>query len=171
VDLSTVIADAVGSVAADAAARGQTLAVRRTGTLPLVLGDADALRSAIQNIVGNAVKYSPDHATIEVSADADDSSVRMCVVDHGLGIGPDELPHIFKPFYRGRRAMDAQLRGTGVGLSVVRHVIDAHEGTIEVESRPGEGTTVRVRLPLATAAMMQSSESTLARPSAAASER
>jgi signal transduction histidine kinase len=171
VDLSAVIADAVGSVAADAAARGVTMTVRVNGALPLVLGDADALRSAVQNLVGNAVKYSSDHATIEVSADGVGPSVRIGVVDHGIGIGPEELPHIFKPFYRGRRAMDAQVRGTGVGLSVVRHVIDAHGGTISVESRPGEGTTVTVDLPAATAAIMPSGETTVARPSTAASER
>ena len=171
VNLSVVIADAVASVTADADARGVTIAVRAGATLPLVLGDADALRSAVQNIVGNAVKYSPDDASIEVSADAAGSLVRLCVVDRGIGIGPDELPHIFKPFYRGRRAMDAQVRGTGVGLSVVRHVIDAHEGTISVDSRPGEGTMVTVDLPAATVAAVRSGEPTVARPSAAANER
>jgi signal transduction histidine kinase len=170
VDLSAVIADAVGSVAADAAARGVTIAVRAGGTLPPVLGDADALRSAVQNLVGNAIKYSPDRATIEVSAEGIGSSVRIRVADRGIGIGPEELPHIFKPFYRGRRAMDAQVRGTGVGLSVVRHVIDAHGGTIGVESRPGEGTTVTVDLPTSTAAVVPGA-TTVARPSTAASER
>ena len=66
----------------------------------------------------------------------------------GSGIDAADLPHIFKPFYRGRRAVDAQVRGTGVGLSVVRHVIDAHEGTIAVESRAGEGTTIVVEAAL-----------------------
>lgn len=149
VNLSAVISDAVGSVTADAAARGVTITVRPGVALPLVLGDADALRSAVQNVVGNAVKYSPDRATIEVSAEGAGSSVRIRVVDHGIGIDADDLPHILKPFYRGRRAMDAQVRGTGIGLSVVRHVIDAHEGTVSFESRPGEGTTVTLDLPTA----------------------
>jgi signal transduction histidine kinase len=73
--------------------------------------------------------------------------VQIRVVDRGLGIDKDDLPHVFKPFYRGRRAVDAQVRGSGVGLSVVRHVIDAHQGTIEIDSRAGEGTTVTVVLP------------------------
>ena len=73
--------------------------------------------------------------------------VEIRVADRGLGIDAADLPHIFKPFYRGRRAVDAQVRGTGVGLSVVRHVIAAHRGTIGVDSRAGEGTTVTVKLP------------------------
>ena len=72
--------------------------------------------------------------------------IRLCVVDHGIGIDRDELSKIFKPFFRGRRALDAQIRGTGVGLSVVRHVVDAHGGTIQVESDPGEGTRVTIVL-------------------------
>ena len=86
-------------------------------------------------------------ATVDVSLAVHNDSVRLRVADRGLGIDRDDLPHIFKPFYRGRRAVDAQIRGTGVGLSVVRHVIDAHRGTIHVESQPGEGTVVTVDLP------------------------
>ena len=79
--------------------------------------------------------------------------MQIRVADRGLGIDAADLPHIFKPFYRGRRAVDAQVRGTGVGLSVVRHVVDAHGGTIAVDSRVGEGTTVVVELPAGTGAV------------------
>ena len=103
----------------------------------------------MQNVVGNAVKYSPDAATVQVAIDADAGRLRVSVTDRGLGIDSADLPHIFKPFYRGRRAVDAQIRGTGVGLSVVRHVVDAHGGSIAVDSRAGEGTTVVVELPAA----------------------
>jgi len=75
----------------------------------------------------------------------------VSVSDRGLGIDADDLPHIFKAFFRGRRALDAQVRGSGVGLSVVRHVVDAHNGRIGVDSRPGEGTTVTVDLPASAA--------------------
>ena len=139
----------------DALDRGVTIAVRvgadigAHGDLAAVSGDPDALRSAIQNIVGNAVKYSPDGATVDVAATAQGPAVQIRVVDRGLGIDKDDLPHIFKPFYRGRRAVAAEVRGSGVGLSVVRHVIDAHHGTIAIDSRAGEGTTVTVVLPAA----------------------
>ena len=153
VDLSTVVAEATDALRQDAADRGVTLKVDADGTLPAVKGDVDALRSAMQNIVGNAVKYSPSGATVDISTrvlGGEPPRVQVRVADRGLGIDAADLPHIFKPFYRGQRAVDAQVRGTGVGLSVVRHVIDAHEGTIAVESRAGEGTTIVVELPAST---------------------
>jgi signal transduction histidine kinase len=148
VDVAQVIADAVEGVQHDARDRGVTIAVRSNGTLPPVSGDAEALRSAVQNVVGNAVKYSAGGATVDVASGVRGAQVEIRVVDRGLGIDGNDLPHIFKPFYRGRRAMDAQVRGSGVGLSVVRHVVDAHRGTIQVDSRPGEGTTVTIALPV-----------------------
>ena len=153
VDIAKVVAEATAAVRRDAADRGVTLNVHANGALPAVTGEVDALRSAVQNIVGNAVKYSPSGATVEVSTrvqGGEPPRVQIRVADRGLGIDAVDLPHIFKPFYRGRRAVDAQVRGTGVGLSVVRHVIDAHEGTIALESRAGEGTTVVVELPAST---------------------
>jgi len=146
VDVAQVIADAVSGVSADALDRGIMVTVQPNGTLPLVTGDADALRCAVQNIVANAVKYSPSGAAVDITTHAQDGIVQIRVADRGLGIDAADLPHIFKPFYRGRRAVDAQVRGTGVGLSVVKHVLDAHHATIAVDSRVGEGTTVTMEL-------------------------
>jgi signal transduction histidine kinase len=148
VDVARVIADAVDGVRHDARDRGVTIAVHSNGAIPSVSGDAEALRSAVQNVVGNAVKYSAAGATVDVASDVRGVSVEIRVVDHGLGIDANDLPHIFKPFYRGHRAVDAQVRGSGVGLSVVRHIVDAHHGTIHVDSRVGEGTTVTIALPV-----------------------
>jgi signal transduction histidine kinase len=150
VDISKVVAEATDALQPDAADRGVTLNVHANGSLLAVTGDADALRSAVQNIVGNAVKYSPRGATVDVSTQVPSGEpprVQIRVADRGLGIDAADLRHIFKPFYRGRRAVDAQVRGAGVGLSVVRHVVDAHQGTIAVDSRVGEGTTIVVELP------------------------
>ena len=149
VDLARVIADVVGAIDADARDRGVAIHVHTNGSLPAVAGDADALRSAVRNVVGNAVKYSAAGTTVDVAAAVQGSTVQIRIVDRGLGIDPDDLPHVFKPFHRGRRAAEAQIRGTGVGLSVVRQVIDAHRGDVRIESRPGEGTTVIVDLPVA----------------------
>jgi signal transduction histidine kinase len=153
VDLGRVIADAVNGVVADGSDRGVTVTVRPPGELPPITGDADALRSALQNIVGNAVKYSPAGARVDVTAEMleDGGAVRIRVADRGLGIDASDLPHIFKPFYRGRRAVEAQVRGTGVGLSVVLHVVQSHGGDVHLDSRAGEGTTVTVVLPVAPA--------------------
>jgi signal transduction histidine kinase len=123
-----------------------TVTVHPGPALPPVEGDADALRSALQNIVGNAVKYSPSGGRVDITTHTHHGIVQIRVADRGLGIDAEDLPHIFKPFYRGRRAVDAQVRGTGVGLSVVRHIIDAHHATIAVESGAGEGTSVTIEL-------------------------
>jgi signal transduction histidine kinase len=148
VKVSSVIAGAVRGLDADAHDRGVTIAVHDAPDGPHVIGDGDALRSAVQNVVGNAVKYSPRGATVDVATEIQESTVRIRVADRGLGIDAEDLPHIFKPFYRGRRAIDAEVRGSGVGLSVVRHVVDAHHGRIQVDSRPGDGTTVTLDLPM-----------------------
>jgi signal transduction histidine kinase len=146
VDVSRLVADAVSGVSADARDHGVTITVHPNGALPPVEGDPDALRSALQNIVGNAVKYSSSGGMVDVKTHAHDGIVQIRVADRGLGIDAADLPHIFKPFYRGRRAVDAQVRGTGVGLSVVKHIVDAHHATIAVDSRVGEGTTVTLEL-------------------------
>jgi signal transduction histidine kinase len=153
VDLARVIVDAVNGVVADARDRGVTVTVHPHAELPPITGDTDALRSALQNIVGNAVKYSQDGGSVDVTADVlhDGGIVRIRVADRGLGIDANDLPHIFKPFYRGRRAVDAQVRGTGVGLSVVLHVVQSHGGDVHLDSRAGAGTTVTVLLPATSA--------------------
>jgi len=147
VDVATVIADAVRGVSPDAETRGITVTIHPNGAFSPVTADADALRSAMQNLIGNAVKYSADGGAVDVTTREEGRSVEIRVADHGLGIDAEDLPHIFKPFYRGRHAVDAQVRGTGVGLSVVSHVIAAHRGSIAVDSRVGEGTTITVKIP------------------------
>jgi signal transduction histidine kinase len=147
VDVARVIDEAIRGLRSEARDRGVTINVQSNGSLPAVRGDAGALRSAVQNVIGNAVKYSAAGTTVDVDAGVSGSAVQIRVVDRGLGIDADDLPHVFKPFHRGRRAVEAQIRGTGIGLSVVRHVIDAHGGQVRIDSRPGDGTTVVVSLP------------------------
>ncbi len=117
--------------------------------LPAIAGDPAALGRVIQNLVGNAIKYVGGDTVVRVSARADGGAVVLAVEDEGPGIRPEDLPHIFEPFYRGRDAVDAQIRGSGLGLSLARRVVEAHGGTITVESRVGEGSTFVVRLPAA----------------------
>jgi len=149
VNIAGVVDDAIGLV--DCNARERAIQIKRSGapTVPPVRGDAVALRSCLQNVIGNAVKYSPTESFVAVHLSADERTVRITVADRGIGIDPADLPHVFKPFFRGRRAVDAQIRGTGVGLSVVQHAMRAHGGDVSVDSRPGAGTTVTLILPLA----------------------
>ncbi len=146
VDVARLIDEAVAAASAEARDREIRIDTLVAKDLAPVLGDADALRSAVQNLLANAIKYSRNGSTVDVRAESGADVVRIVVADHGLGIDADDVPHIFKPFYRGRHARDAQIRGTGVGLSVVRHVVDAHQGDVRVSSRVGEGTTVTLTL-------------------------
>ncbi len=119
--------------------------------LPPVLGDPQALRHAFENLVNNAVKYGAKDGRwigVYVSKAADDSSsVEIRVADHGPGIPEHEQSRIFDPFFRGARAIQDQIHGTGLGLSLVKRIIEAHGGSIRVKSAPLHGTEFIVRIP------------------------
>jgi signal transduction histidine kinase/tetratricopeptide (TPR) repeat protein len=114
----------------------------------IVRADSEALRRAFWNLMDNAVKYSPRCFTVWVEADRDGRSARLRVRDHGLGIAPSEQREILKKFVRGASASQAGARGTGIGLSMVQHIVRAHRGSVTVESEPGRGSTFTVLLPL-----------------------
>lgn len=115
-----------------------------------VVGDAAALRSALQNLISNAIKYGGDARWIRVgAAPAGHKGVRITVEDHGLGISPDDRRHLFEPFYRGREAVSRQIQGSGLGLHLVRRIVDAHGGTVSVQSEPGKGSLFTMELPTA----------------------
>jgi signal transduction histidine kinase len=116
--------------------------------LPEVLADALALKSALQNLVANAVKYgAKDESWVGISAAEADGAVEIRVADRGPGIPEEEQKHIFDPFFRGKRALQDQVHGTGLGLNLAKQVVEAHGGTIRVESNPGRGAEFIVRLP------------------------
>jgi signal transduction histidine kinase len=124
--------------------------------LPLVLGDRVALRQALENLVTNAAKYGMKGGNwigifAAKSSDHARDSVEIRVADRGPGIPPDEQEQIFDPFFRGARAMEDQIRGTGLGLSLVKRIVEAHGGTIRVESEPVKGTAFILQLPVAPA--------------------
>ena len=123
--------------------------------LPPVLGDATALRSAVQNLVANAVKYGGRDRWVSVRAqrvrERRRDEVRITVSDHGPGIPAADLPHIFEPFYRGADAIERQIHGHGLGLSLVRRIVVAHGGQVTVATRPGAGTSFTITLPAAAA--------------------
>ena len=112
-----------------------------------ILGDPAALKSALQNLISNAVKYSNGSKWIGLTIQRHGNSVEIRVQDRGIGIPSSDLPHIFEPFYRGREVMDAQIQGSGLGLSLVKHVVEGHKGTIAVDSSHRRGTTFTLKLP------------------------
>lgn len=106
-----------------------------------LVGDADALALALRNLVDNALKYSPASEKVDVKWDHAAGRVSISVVDHGRGIPRDEQEAVFRKFVRGRSAIETSVKGTGVGLAMVRHVLSAHGGEIKLESEPGRGST------------------------------
>ena len=114
--------------------------------LPAILGDAAALTRAVQNLLDNAVKYSPASPTVWLSARAEEGEVFVDVRDEGVGIPRDEQAHVFDRFFRGRETASTT-RGAGLGLSLVQHIVAAHGGRVSLSSEPGRGTTMTVALP------------------------
>jgi len=112
----------------------------------LIHCDPFRMQQVLNNLISNAIKYSPAGGDIELDLKENHNKVRFQVSDHGLGIPKEELPYIFEPFRRVRTAQEG-VPGVGLGLSVVRRIVNAHHGSIEVDSRVGEGTTFRVDLP------------------------
>jgi two-component system sensor histidine kinase/response regulator len=123
------------------------MVVRVPETLSPVLGDEGTLVEALGNITSNAVKYSHPQSSVTVEADEQDGQILISVTDVGIGIPPDELPHIFGDFYRGT-ASRVEGTGSGLGLAITRRIIEAHHGTITVQSTPGKGSTFVVTLPV-----------------------
>jgi signal transduction histidine kinase len=121
--------------------------------LPPVRGDETALKRAIQNLIGNAIKYDGESRWARISAQLGSgkhgNEVRIAVEDRGLGIGPVDVAHIFEPFYRGHEAVAAQIKGSGVGLSLVKQIVEAHGGRVAVKSAQGAGSVFTLHLPIA----------------------
>ena len=116
-----------------------------------VMADASALRRAIQNLLDNAIKYGGDEKWVGIRAKASKErrkrEVLITIADKGPGIPADDLPHVFEPFYRGKKALAGRARGNGLGLALVRQIIEGHGGGITVKSAKGQGTIFSVRLP------------------------
>jgi signal transduction histidine kinase len=153
VDVAAIVTGALE--ACDTAIReaGTTVALEVAGGLPAVQGDPGALRRAVQNLVLNALKYGGDARWLRVTAAASEDearpAVRIEVEDRGRGIPPNELGHVFEPFFRGKDAVAAQTRGFGLGLSLVDRVARAHGGRVSVVSTPGKGSVFILHLPAA----------------------
>ncbi len=112
-----------------------------------VRGDSGRLHQLFLNLLDNAVKYSPPGARVRLSCRREDNSVVVEVSDDGQGIPPEDLPRIFDRFYRVDKSRSRELGGSGLGLSICKWIAEAHGGSISIESAPGQGTTVTVRLP------------------------
>ncbi|MDR0425048.1 MAG: cell wall metabolism sensor histidine kinase WalK, partial [Clostridiales Family XIII bacterium] len=115
-----------------------------------VMADRDRIRGVIGNLMSNSVKYTPEGGRIQISVeDAGDMGV-LVVEDNGEGIDSSKLPFIFERFYRADASRSRGTGGTGIGLAIVKSAVDAHGGTVDVQSEPGKGSRFAVSLPKAT---------------------
>ncbi|HEY2908871.1 MAG TPA: ATP-binding protein [Gemmataceae bacterium] len=147
VRLDELVRRAIEMFQAVAESEGIRLAVGTFDALALA-GDATALRQVVNNLLDNAVKFTPSGGSITVDLTAEAHECVLRVADTGAGIASADLPHIFEPFFRSEKLQlsERSHRGTGLGLSICRAIVEAHDGTIGAESAPGRGATFTVRL-------------------------
>jgi signal transduction histidine kinase len=149
-DLESIVRTAARAMQYPLARQGFELHVSIEPEIPPVRSDPDALEQAILNLLANALKYSGDSRTIELRLSQDDMQAEISVRDQGIGIGPVDQRRIFEKFYRVASPENRLIPGTGLGLTLVDHIVRAHHGRIDVHSTLGVGSTFRIRLPLLT---------------------
>jgi heavy metal sensor kinase len=147
VDLPRLVSSTVEQMVPLAEEKSITLECR---TVPDVTVEANEVRlkQVVVNLLDNAIKYTPEGGRITVQIATENSVAVLEVADTGIGISAEALPHIFQRFYRSEQAEARRARGTGLGLSMVQSIVEAHGGAVSVESREKHGATFRVRLPL-----------------------
>jgi len=116
--------------------------------LPLINADVKNMETVFNNLITNAVNYTPEYGRIEVSGEVAGDFVVINIKDNGYGIAPDEMPHIFERFYRVKTEKTRDITGTGLGLPIVKKIAEAHNGTVNVKSSEGVGSTFTVHLPI-----------------------
>jgi len=131
-------------------AKGQTLHLGKTASLPPVLGSRTHLSQLVDNLIGNAVKYTPPGGKIRVTLRVEQKQLIIRVTDNGPGIPLEEQGRIFEKFYRASN-VGKEVQGTGLGLAIVKTIVDNHRGRIWVDSKPGKGSVFTVVLPVADA--------------------
>jgi signal transduction histidine kinase len=150
VDSARWLREVAGDFQAQVAQRGFAVETEIPSELPPILVDRENLTTAVTNLLDNAVKYSPESRTVRLEAHASGEDLSIAVRDRGIGIGEEDRPRIFDKFYRGGGELSREVKGVGLGLNLVHHIVSAHGGTIDVESRLGEGSTFTIRLKAAT---------------------
>ena len=145
--LNGVVKRAVDAIRAEAEEKNIGLTVEVPEPLLTLKGNDEDLERLLGNLLENAVKYTAPRGQVRMQLDADPHTLRLRVADTGIGIAPESMPHIFEEFYRAKNAKELGQEGTGLGLSLVKHIVDRYRGKIQVESKLGEGSTFLITLP------------------------
>jgi signal transduction histidine kinase len=142
-DLAMLVQDSVAPFQAQANAKSVTINLVVMPDLPWMELDPGRMRQVLTNLLANAIRYTPPGGTVSVSYRMTEGQVVLEVQDSGAGIPAEELSHVFERFYKS-----SDSGGMGLGLAIAKHLVEAHRGTITAESGPGQGTNIRVVLPL-----------------------
>ncbi|MBN2019540.1 MAG: GHKL domain-containing protein, partial [Sedimentisphaerales bacterium] len=140
--------DAVEAIKTKYATHNCRLMVDISDNLPVIQADHDALVTVLVNLLDNACKYTADDKQIKLKVFTDDGNVFFAVSDNGIGLARRHIRRIFDSFYQVDNSLARRAEGCGLGLSIVKFIVDAHKGTISLESKPGKGSTFTVRIPL-----------------------
>lgn len=149
-EISELLSDVVSTMQLVAREQGHRLSLEVENELPLFYGDRDKIEQLLYNIISNSIKYTPNGGKIEVIAAKVYTDVVIKVRDNGIGIPEKDLPRIFERFYRVDKARSRQRGGTGLGLAISQGIVEAHDGSISITSKYGEGTLVKISLPVLT---------------------
>jgi signal transduction histidine kinase len=152
VSLGEVLDEVIHDCTLEAEARGCRIALNGSCACE-ILGNRELLRRAIENVIRNAIRYSPEQSMIDVFLDGDSNTAEIAIRDYGSGVPEDTLPRIFDPFFRVEEARDALGGGSGLGLSIAKRAVQVHHGTITAENAL-PGLRVRIRIPPFKAAML-----------------
>lgn len=148
-DITAILERVVQDLTAQARSKQVTVTCSTAPTLPDILGDEQQISQALTNLVENAVKFTDSGGIVDVRATVNADHVCIDISDTGIGIPADEQQRVFERFYRGKQQKLAHVHGSGLGLSLVKTIIDNHHGDISLESTVGQGTTFHIRLPAA----------------------
>ncbi len=150
VNMEEVVERAVNAISPQASAKGLSVEIAVPGDLPQVRADAERLVQVLRNLLTNAVAYTPHDGTIRIMAEQAGGELVIKVIDTGRGIAPEHLPYLFERFYRADRSRARATGGAGLGLAIVKQLVEAQGGQVDLESTPGQGTTVTFTVPVAT---------------------
>jgi signal transduction histidine kinase len=142
-----LVESCMDSITATALEKNISLTNRLPDQMPTISGDKEMLKAALINVLGNAVKYTPDSGSVSLSLKETPETILFEIQDTGFGISQEDLPHIFDKFFRSENNQVAEQTGNGLGLAITAEIIKNHNGFIEVTSEPGKGSNFMITLP------------------------
>ena len=148
VDVKSLVEDIVTEAQHRVLHQGFTVRTELEDSLPSAFLDADAIRQALNNLIDNGVKYSGSSREVVVRSFRENAHIVIAVRDFGIGLAAEEADKVFDRFYRGGGELTRSVKGTGLGLTLVKQIVAAHGGDVEVHSEPGRGSTFSMRIPL-----------------------